>query len=87
MAELDGLAVNIAFYVLSVMTLTAAGGVMLSRNLFHAVLFLILSFVGHRRVFRAAFGRIPRDRAGDHLRRRDFGAGALRGAPHPARRT
>lgn len=46
MAELDGLAVNIAFYVLAAVTLTAAGGVMLSRNLFHAVLFLILSFVG-----------------------------------------
>ncbi len=46
MAELDGLAVNIAFYVLAGMTLTAASGVMLSRNLFHAVLFLILSFVG-----------------------------------------
>lgn len=46
MAELDGLAVNIGFYMLAAVTLTAAGGVMLSRNLFHAVLFLILSFVG-----------------------------------------
>lgn len=46
MTELDGLAVNIAFYLLAGMTLVAAGGVMLSRNLFHAVLFLILSFVG-----------------------------------------
>ncbi len=35
-----------AFYVLSAVTLVAAGGVMVSRNLLHAVLFLILTFVG-----------------------------------------
>jgi NADH-quinone oxidoreductase subunit J len=44
--NLDSLGVNLAFYILAAMTLAAAGGVMLSRNLFHAVLFLILSFVG-----------------------------------------
>ena len=46
MQDMDGLGVTLAFYILAGMTLTAAGGVMLSRNLFHAVLFLILSFVG-----------------------------------------
>lgn len=36
----------IAFWGLSVVTLVAAGGVIVSRNLLHAVLFLILTFVG-----------------------------------------
>lgn len=35
-----------AFWVLAAITLVAAGGVMVSRNLLHAVLFLILTFVG-----------------------------------------
>ncbi|MEO8538466.1 MAG: NADH-quinone oxidoreductase subunit J [bacterium] len=43
---MDGGGVVFAFYVLSAVTLVAAGGVMVSRNLFHAVLFLILTFVG-----------------------------------------
>jgi NADH-quinone oxidoreductase subunit J len=34
-----------AFWVLAALTLVSAGGVMVSRNLLHAVLFLILSFV------------------------------------------
>jgi NADH-quinone oxidoreductase subunit J len=38
--------VVIAFGVLAALTLVSAGGVMLSRNLLHAVLFLILTFVG-----------------------------------------
>lgn len=43
---MDGGGVVFAFYVLSAVTLVAAGGVMVSRNLLHAVLFLILTFVG-----------------------------------------
>jgi len=42
----DGFGVTAAFYLLSAVTLVAAGGVMVSRNLLHAVLFLILTFVG-----------------------------------------
>ena len=43
---MNGVGPGIAFWVLSAVTLVAAGGVMVSRNLLHAVLFLILSFVG-----------------------------------------
>ncbi len=43
---MDGVGVTIAFWVLAVLTLVAAGGVMVSRNLFHAVLMLIVTFIG-----------------------------------------
>lgn len=43
---MQGAGPGIAFWVLAAVTLVAAGGVMVSRNLLHAVLFLILSFVG-----------------------------------------
>jgi NADH-quinone oxidoreductase subunit J len=43
---MDGFGVALAFWVLAAITLVAAGGVMVSRNLLHAVLFLILTFVG-----------------------------------------
>ncbi len=43
---MDNGGVVFAFYVLSALTLVSAGGVLVSRNLFHAVLFLILTFVG-----------------------------------------
>lgn len=36
----------LAFWVLAIVTLGAAGGVVASRNLLHAVLFLILAFIG-----------------------------------------
>jgi NADH-quinone oxidoreductase subunit J len=42
----EGFGVNLAFWTLSVLTLGSAGGVMAVRSLFHAVLFLIVSFVG-----------------------------------------
>ncbi|HMO53605.1 MAG TPA: NADH-quinone oxidoreductase subunit J [Tepidiformaceae bacterium] len=35
-----------AFWVLAALTLVSAGGVMASRNLLHAVLFLIVAFIG-----------------------------------------
>jgi NADH-quinone oxidoreductase subunit J len=43
---MDGAGPAIGFWVLAMVTLVAAGGVLVSRNLLHAVLFLILSFVG-----------------------------------------
>lgn len=43
---MDGFGVTLAFYILAGITLVAAGGVVVSRNLFHAVLFLILTFIG-----------------------------------------
>ena len=43
---MDGVGVNIAFWVLAVVTIGAALGVMAARNLLHAVLFLILTFIG-----------------------------------------
>ena len=43
---MEGSGPTIAFWILSAVTLVAAGGVMVSRNLLHAVLFLILTFVG-----------------------------------------
>jgi NADH-quinone oxidoreductase subunit J len=43
---MHGFGPNFAFWILSALTLVAAGGVMVSRNLFHAVLFLIVTFVG-----------------------------------------
>ncbi len=43
---MEGAGVVIAFWALALVTLGAAGGVMVSRNLLHAVLFLIIAFVG-----------------------------------------
>ena len=43
---MTGFGVCVAFWVLSVLTLASAGGVMASRNLIHAVLFLIVAFLG-----------------------------------------
>jgi len=43
---MDGFGPSVAFWMLAIVTLVAAGGVMVSRSLFHAVLFLILTFVG-----------------------------------------
>jgi NADH:ubiquinone oxidoreductase subunit 6 (subunit J) len=43
---MTGFGVSVAFWVLSVLTLASAGGVMASRNLIHAVLFLIVVFLG-----------------------------------------
>ena len=43
---MDGFGVSLAFWVLAAITLVASGGVMMARNLLHAVLFLILTFVG-----------------------------------------
>ncbi len=43
---MDGVGVTVAFWVLAVVTLVAAGGVMVVRDLMRAVLFLILAFVG-----------------------------------------
>jgi NADH:ubiquinone oxidoreductase subunit 6 (subunit J) len=42
----DGFGVTAAFWVLAALTLVSAGGVMMSRNLLHAVLFLIVTFMG-----------------------------------------
>ncbi len=43
---MEGFGPAFAFWMLSLITLVAAGGVMVSRNLLHAVLFLIVTFVG-----------------------------------------
>ena len=43
---MEGAGINIAFWTLSFLTLGAAGGVMASRNLLHAVIFLIFTFIG-----------------------------------------
>jgi len=43
---MDGFGPAFAFWVLSFLTLISAGGVMAVRNLLHAVLFLILTFIG-----------------------------------------
>jgi len=43
---IEGAGPGAAFWGLSVLTLAAAGGGIVSRNLFHAVLFLILVFLG-----------------------------------------
>jgi NADH-quinone oxidoreductase subunit J len=43
---MDGVGVTVAFWALAGLTLVAASGVMLSRNLLHAVLFLIVAFIG-----------------------------------------
>lgn len=43
---MDSTPQSLAFWMLSAVTLVAAGGVLVSRNLLHAVLFLILAFVG-----------------------------------------
>jgi NADH-quinone oxidoreductase subunit J len=43
---MDGVGVAVAFWMLAGVTLVAAAGIMLSRNLLHAVLFLILTFIG-----------------------------------------
>lgn len=43
---MEGSGPTIAFWVLAIITLGAAGGVVASRNLMHAVLMLILCFLG-----------------------------------------
>ncbi len=43
---MEGSGPVIAFWMLAAVTLVAAGGVLVSRNLLHAVLFLILAFIG-----------------------------------------
>lgn len=43
---MEGAGEFIAFWSLAFVTLVAAGGVLASRSLFHAVLFLIVAFVG-----------------------------------------
>jgi NADH-quinone oxidoreductase subunit J len=43
---MEGFGPAFAFWVLSALTLVAAGGVVASRNLLHAVLFLIVAFLG-----------------------------------------
>ncbi len=43
---IEGAGPAAAFWGLSALTLVAAGGVIVSRNLFHAVLFLIVVFLG-----------------------------------------
>src|SRR3989304_7335680 len=43
---MDGFGVAFAFWLLAAVPLVAGSGVMVSRNLLHAVLFLILAFVG-----------------------------------------
>ncbi len=48
---MDSTGVVIAFWVLSVMTVGSALAVFLSRNLMHAVVFLILAFVGNAGLF------------------------------------
>ena len=40
---MHGFGVTVAFWILAALTLVAASGVMLSRNLLHAVLFLIVA--------------------------------------------
>jgi NADH-quinone oxidoreductase subunit J len=42
---MDGFGPAFAFWVLTILTLVSAGGVMVVRNLLHAVLFLILTFI------------------------------------------
>jgi len=43
---MEGVGVTIAFWMLAALTLVSAGGVMVARNLLHAVLFLIVAFIG-----------------------------------------
>lgn len=43
---IEGTGPALAFWGLSALTLVSAGGVIVSRNLFHAVLFLVLAFIG-----------------------------------------
>lgn len=43
---MEGGGAAVAFWALAAVTLGAAGGVVVSRNLLHAVLFLILTFIG-----------------------------------------
>ncbi len=43
---MDGAGPTIAFWILAGLTLVSGGGVMVSRNLLHAVLFLIVTFIG-----------------------------------------
>lgn len=43
---MEGFGVTAAFWILAALTLVAAGGVMVARNLLHAVLFLIVTFIG-----------------------------------------
>lgn len=43
---MEGFGVTVAFWLLAAVTLVSAGGVMASRDLLHAVLFLIVTFTG-----------------------------------------
>ena len=43
---MSGFGITVAFWILAALTLASAGGVMASRNLIHAVLFLIVAFLG-----------------------------------------
>lgn len=43
---MEGFGVNVAFWTLSALTLGSAAGVMAARSMFHALMFLIVSFVG-----------------------------------------
>lgn len=43
---MDSFGPVVSFWILSALTLVAAGGVMFSRDLVHAVLFLIVAFIG-----------------------------------------
>jgi NADH-quinone oxidoreductase subunit J len=43
---MHGFGPSLAFWVLAILTLVSAGGVMMVRNLLHAVLFLIVTFLG-----------------------------------------
>jgi len=43
---MEGFGVTVAFWILAAFTLVAAAGVMVARNLLHAVLFLVLTFLG-----------------------------------------
>ncbi len=43
---MEGFGVMLAFWMLALLTLGSAGGVMAARNLLHAILFLIVSFIG-----------------------------------------
>jgi len=43
---MEGFGVTVAFWLLAALTLVSAGGVMVTRNLLRAVLFLIVTFIG-----------------------------------------
>ena len=43
---MSGFGITVAFWILAALTLASAGGVMAYRNLIHAVLVLIVAFLG-----------------------------------------